>query len=143
MLNNINLMGRLVRDPELRHTQTGTPVATYSLAVNRDFNTNGKNEADFFSIVAWQKAAEFANSYLRKGQLIAVQGRLQSRKWTDKDGNNRVSIEVVAERQYFAESKSKGDSAVSQSSEAGPYSEGTGGFSGFTELEGSDDDLPF
>jgi len=76
MLNNINLMGRLVRDPELRHTQTGTPVATYSLAVNRDFNTNGKNEADFFSIVAWQKAAEFANSYLRKGQLIAVQGRL-------------------------------------------------------------------
>jgi single-strand DNA-binding protein len=113
MLNNVNLMGRLTRDPELRHTTNGTPVASYALAVNRDFKTNGNNETDFIDIIAWQKGAEFASTYFRKGQLVAVNGRIQSRKWTDKDGKNRVSIEVVAERQYFAESK-KDDASVAQ-----------------------------
>lgn len=142
MLNNVNLMGRLVRDPELRHTQTGTPVATYTLAVNRDFSANGNSEADFFGIVAWQKAAEFANTYFRKGQLVAIQGRLQSRKWTDKDGNNRSTVEVVADRQYFAEGKNKADGAAPQS-DNGSFSGNPGEYSGFTELEGDDGDLPF
>ena len=129
MLNNVNLMGRLTRDPELRHTQTGVPVTSYALAVNRDFNSNGNKEADFIDIVAWQKGAEFASTYFRKGQLVAVQGRIQSRKWTDKDGKNRVSIEVVAERQYFAEGKKDEPSM------------GLNG-SGFAEIE-DDGELPF
>ncbi len=141
MLNNVNLMGRLTRDPELRHTQNNTPVASYTLAINRDF---GEKDADFIDIVAWKKAGEFANSYFRKGMPVIVQGRLQSRKWTDKDGNNRTSVEVVADRQYFAESKSKNESAAPQySSGGGSYDEDSGGYSAFSELEGSDDELPF
>ena len=105
MLNNINLMGRLTRDPELRQTQSSKQVTSYTLAVSRDFGSDGNKEADFIDVVAWQKGAEFANNYFRKGQLVAVQGRIQSRKWTDRDGNNRVSVEVVADRQYFAEGK--------------------------------------
>jgi single-strand DNA-binding protein len=127
MLNNVNLMGRLTRDPELRHTQSGIPVASYALAVNRDFTSGGTREADFIDIVAWQKGAEFASTYFRKGQLVAVQGRIQSRKWTDQDGKNRVSIEVVAARQYFAEGKNKPETADSVD---------------FTEFE-DDGELPF
>jgi single-strand DNA-binding protein len=129
MLNNVNLMGRLTRDPELRHTQSGVPVVSCALAVNRDFKTNGKNEADFIDIIAWQKGAEFASAYFRKGQLVAVQGRIQSRKWTDKDGKNRVSIEVVADRQYFAEGKKDEPSMAPNGS-------------GFAEIE-DDGELPF
>lgn len=142
MLNNISIMGRLTRDPELRHTQSGTPVASFTLACNRDFNANGKNEADFIDIVAWQKAGEFASQYFRKGQLVAVQGRIQSRKWTDKDGNNRIAIEIVAERLHFAEKKA--DSAATQNhGSADPSYGDPSSSSGFTELEGGDDDLPF
>ena len=109
MLNNITLMGRLTRDPELRHTQNGTPVTSYTLAVERDFGDNGDKVTDFIDIVAWQKSAEFANTYFYKGQLIAVKGRLQTRKWIDRDGNNRTAFEVVVDHQYFAESKPKSE----------------------------------
>jgi len=139
MLNNLTLMGRLTRDPKLRHTQSGTPVASYTLAVNRDFETSGNKETDFIDVVAWKKAAEFADSYFRKGQLVAVVGRIQTRKWSDKEGNNRVSVEVVAERQYFAEGKNKAEPAsphyAADTSTANPGD--------FMELDVSDDELPF
>jgi single-strand DNA-binding protein len=81
MLNTIIIMGRLTRDPELRHTQNNTPVASFTLACNRDYEKNGEREADFFDIVAWRHTAEFASKYFVKGQLVAVEGRLQTRKW--------------------------------------------------------------
>lgn len=142
MLNSVNLMGRLTRDPELRHTQNNTAVASYTLAVERDFATDGKKETDFIDIIAWQKAGEFASKFFQKGQLVAVQGRLQMRKWTDKDGNQRTSIEIIAERQYFAESK-KADQAASQSAAASAASFGPNGqYPNFTEME-DDGELPF
>ena len=137
MLNNVALMGRITRDPELRHTQAGLPVASYTLAVNRDFGAS--KEADFIDVVAWQKSAEFANTYFRKGHLAAILGRLQSRKWTDRDGNNRVSIEVVAERQYFAESKNKDDSVPPQNIAGNPAYEIPGAFT----MTDDDAELPF
>ena len=90
MLNKIILMGRLTRDPELRHTSNRTPVASFSLAVDRDFKTqSGKKETDFIDIVAWRHTAEFVNSYFTKGRMAVVEGRLQIRDWKDKNGNNR------------------------------------------------------
>ena len=106
MLNTATLMGRLTRDPELRQTQSGTPVASFSLAVERDLkNQDGQKETDFLDIVAWNKTAEFVSQYFRKGQLVAVSGRIQARTWTDNNGNNRKAVEIVADRAYFAESK--------------------------------------
>lgn len=144
MLNNVSLMGRLTRDPELRQTQSGTPVASFTLACNRDFGGDGKNEADFIDIVAWQKTGEFASKYFRKGQLVAVQGRIQSRKWVDKDGNNRVAVEVVAERVHFAESKSKADAAPPYAAPAATSNESAGAYpGGFAEMEDDGEELPF
>ena len=107
MLNRIILMGRLTRDPELRHTQTGTPVASFSLAVDRDFKdkTTGEKATDFIDIVAWRQTAEFVSRFFTKGRLAVVEGRLQLRDWTDKDGNKRRSAEVVADNVYFGDSK--------------------------------------
>ena len=112
MMNHINLMGRLTRDPELRRTQNGISVASFSLAVPRDFKDKATGEAatDFIDIVAWESRAEFAAKWFRKGQLVAVCGRIQSRKWQDNNGNNRTSIEVVADELHFAESKRDSDS---------------------------------
>ena len=108
MLNKIILMGRLTRDPELRHTSNRTPVASFSLAVDRDFKTqSGKKETDFIDIVAWRHTAEFVNSYFTKGRMAVVEGRLQIRDWKDKNGNNRRSAEVVAANVYFADSARK------------------------------------
>ena len=107
MLNRIILMGRLTRDPELRHTQTGTPVASFSLAVDRDFKdkTTGEKSTDFIDIVAWRAAAEFVAKYFTKGRMAVVDGRLQIHDWKDKDGNNRHSAEVVADNIYFGDSR--------------------------------------
>jgi single-strand DNA-binding protein len=102
MLNKIVLMGRLTKDPELRHTQTNTPVAGFSLAVERNFAREGKRETDFFDVVAWQNRAEFVSKYFAKGQLVCVEGRLQRRSWSDKNGQTRYAYEVVAESVYFA-----------------------------------------
>lgn len=105
MLNKITLMGRLCADPELRQTQSGIPVCSCRIAVDRDYLSNGERETDFFDVVAWRGTAEFICKYFSKGSLIALDGRLQSRAWTDREGSNRVSIETVAERVYFAGGK--------------------------------------
>ncbi len=151
MLNKVMLMGRLVRDPELRHTQSNTPVTSFRLAVDRRFaraaadGTRPQQTADFFDIVAWDKNAEFASKWFAKGQLVAVCGRLQQREWKDKDGNARVSVEVVAEELHFAEKK-----GASTGGSPAPFS--GGGFdapapvapsSEFSELDDDDGELPF
>lgn len=107
MLNHIVLMGRLTRDPELRHTGSGVPVASLTIAVDRDFadKQSGQKETDFVDIVAWRNTAEFVSKYFAKGRMAVVSGRLQMRKWTDKDGNKRTSAEVLAENVYFGDSK--------------------------------------
>ena len=107
MLNHITLMGRLTRDPELRKTTTNKSVASFSLAVDRDVKSKetGGRETDFIDIVAWNKTGEFVAQYCTKGSLIAVDGRLQIRDWTDKDGNKRHTTEVIANNVYFTESK--------------------------------------
>ena len=107
MLNKIILMGRLGRDPEVRYTQGGTPVASFSLAVDRDFadQATGKRPTDWIDVVAWSAKAKFVQQYFRKGQLAVVEGRLQIRDWTDREGNKRRSAEVVADQVYFAGAK--------------------------------------
>lgn len=104
-MNQVVLMGRLTRDPELRHTQSGTAVASFTLAVDRPKNKDGERLTDFIDVVAWKGTAEFVSKYFTKGQMAAVEGRLQLRNWTDKDGNKRVSAEVVADNIEFTESK--------------------------------------
>ena len=151
MLNKIFIMGRLTRDPELRRTQSGTAVTSFSLAVDRDFKSqSGEKETDFIDVVAWRSTAEFVAKYFTKGRMAIVEGRLQIRPWTDKDGNNRRSAEVVADNIYFGDSKrdSAGDmggySAPAYTAPAGGYSAPVGGgSSGFAEIEEEDGDLPF
>ena len=102
MLNHITIMGRLTKDVELRRTNTGTAVASFTLAVDRDF---GEKETDFIEVVAWKNTAEFVSKYFAKGRMAVVSGRLQIRKWQDKDGNKRSTAEVVADNVYFGDSK--------------------------------------
>ena len=121
MLNHIVLMGRLTRDPELRRTGSGVAVASFSLAVDRDFGNreNGEKETDFIDIVAWRNTAEFVSKYFTKGRMAVVSGRLQIRTWTDKEGNKRRSAEVVADNVYFGDSK--------RDSQDGGFSQNYGG----------------
>ena len=107
MLNHIIIMGRLTRDPELRRTGSGIAVASFTLAVDRDFSPRdgGERETDFIDCVAWRQTGEFVSKYFTKGSMIVVSGRLQIRSWTDKDGNKRRTAEVVADNVYFGESK--------------------------------------
>ena len=111
MLNHIVLMGRLVRDPELRHTASGVPVASFRIAVDRDFGNRetGEREADFIDVVAWRSTGEFVSKYFAKGRMAVVSGRLQMRNWTDKEGGKRISAEVVADNVYFGDSKRDSD----------------------------------
>lgn len=113
MLNHIVLMGRLTRDPELRHTGSGAAVASFTLAVDRDFQSKDTQEkaVDFIDIVAWRNTAEFVSKYFTKGRMAVVSGRLQIRGWTDKEGNKRRTAEVVADSVYFGDSKKDGDSS--------------------------------
>ena len=148
MLNKIFLMGRLTRDPELRRTQTGTPVASFSLAVDRDFKdkSTGERSTDFIDVVAWRQTAEFVSRYFTKGRMAVVEGRLQIRDWTDKDGNKRRSAEVMAENVYFGDSKRDGQSGgdyapPAYGSPVGSYTAPMGG--GFAELEEDGGELPF
>lgn len=103
MLNRIVIMGRLTRDPELRRTQNGTAVTSFSVAVDRDFKSreSGEKATDFIDVVAWRQTAEFVCQYFTKGRMAVVEGRLQIRDWKDKDGNNRRSAEVVARQHLF------------------------------------------
>ena len=109
MLNKIILMGRLVRDPELRKTNSGTSVASFTIAVDRDFKSqDGEKETDFIDIVVWRNTAEFVSKYFTKGRMAVVEGRLQIRDWTDKEGGKRKAAEVVADNVYFGDSKTNG-----------------------------------
>lgn len=107
MLNHISIMGRMVNSPELKQTQSGVSVANFTLAVDRDFSgrDGGEKETDFIDVVCWRNTAEFVSKYFSKGRMAIVAGRLQMRKWTDKEGNKRVSAEVVADNVYFGDSK--------------------------------------
>ena len=107
MLNKAIVMGRLTKDVELRRTNTGTPVASFTLAVDRDFadKQSGEKEVDFIEVVSWKGTAEFVSKFFSKGKMAIVSGRLQMRKWTDKDGNKRTTAEIVAENVYFGDSK--------------------------------------
>lgn len=112
MLNHITIMGRLTRDPELRRTGSGVAVASFTVAVDRDFSgkEGGEKETDFIDCVAWRQTGEFVSKYFTKGRMAVVSGRLQIRGWTDKDGNKRRSAEVVADNVYFGDSKNNTDS---------------------------------
>ena len=118
MLNHIVIMGRLARDPELRHTQSGVAVASFRLAVDRDFKdkNTGERATDWIDVVAWRQTGEFVSRYFSKGRMAVVEGRLQMRDWTDKDGNKRTSAEVVADNVYFGDSKRDGEGGGSYSS---------------------------
>ena len=137
MLNHIALMGRLVRDPELRHTQSGLPVTTFSIACERDFkDADGSKPVDFIDVVAWRHTAEFVSKYMSKGRMAVVDGRLQLRDWVDRDGNKRRSAEIVASSVNFGDSKPKDQAAPAASyAPVGAYSGGYGAE--------SDGDLPF
>lgn len=167
MLNHIVLMGRLVRDPELRRTQSGVPVTSFRIAVDRDFanQQTGEREADFIDIVAWRSTAEFVSKYFAKGRMAVVAGRLQMRSWTDNNGQKRISAEVVADNVYFGESRKDGGSGNSYQggytdndappSYGGGYSArettGSGGGPGsqtpmagdYAPIEDDDSELPF
>ena len=157
MLNGTCLMGRLTRDPELRNTQTGIPVCSFSIACDRNFkNANGERETDFFDCVAWRQTAEFVSRHFTKGRMAVVEGRLQIRAWQDKEGNNRRSAEVVADNAYFGDSRRDSDGSSggnyannSYGGNNGGYSAPAGGYaapvggSGFSEIDEEDGDLPF
>ena len=141
MLNRTIIMGRLTRDPELRRTQSGTAVASFALAVERDFKgrDTGEKAADFIDIVAWRQTAEFISRYFTKGRLAVVEGRLQTRSYEDKSGNKRKAVEVVADNVYFADSRKDGDSAPPPSAYEAP----AGKPGEFAELSDDDGELPF
>ena len=147
-MNQIVLMGRLTRDPELRHTPSGVSVASFSLAVDRGYTPKdgGERQTDFIDVVAWRNTAEFVSKYFVKGQMAAVTGRLQIRVWTDKDNNKRRNAEVVADNVYFTESKKSREAAFGPTDPKEDF--GTGYLapvesSDFTELDMDDGDLPF
>ncbi len=149
MLNHITIMGRLTRDPELRYTQSQTPVASFTLAVDRDFGgrDGGEKQTDFIDCVAWRQTAEFVNKYFAKGSMAVVSGRLQIRDWTDREGGKRRSAEVVVDNMYFGESKRR-DSGEMRSETRPAYNSYESvspsmGASAFSELGDDDGELPF
>ena len=137
MLNHITIMGRLTRDPELRRTGSGIAVASFSLAVDRDFSPRdgGERETDFIDCVAWRQTGEFVSKYFTKGRMAVVSGRLQIRSWTDKDGNKRRTAEVVADNVYFGDSRREGDNVGGFAAPAAPA---FGGYSAPTDAPASD-----
>lgn len=158
MLNHITLMGRLTRDPELRYTQSNTPVASFRIAVDRDFQPRdgGERQTDFIDCVAWRSTAEFVSKYFQKGSMAVVSGRLQMRDWTDREGNKRTSAEVVVENIYFGESKRSRDdngsnygsynnsgSYAPRSNASNGYNSAPQGGNAFAELDDGDGELPF
>lgn len=131
-MNKVNLLGRLTKDVELRFTAGGTAVGTFTLAVNRKFKQEGQPDADFLNIVVWGKTAEFTANYFKKGQMMALSGRIQTRSWDDADGKKRYATEVVAEDIYFAGGKNEGENNTSSNT------------SEYAQIDDSEDgDLPF
>jgi len=167
MLNHITIMGRLTRDPELRSTQSGVSVASFTVAVDRDFGgrDGGEKQTDFIDCVAWRQTGEFVSKYFRRGSMIVVSGRLQSRKWQDRDGNNRTNWEVNADNVYFGESRRDSDSgrdsysgnaysnnsygggynnnSYSSNSYSNSYGSAPAASNSFMELDDGDGELPF
>ena len=145
MLNHITIMGRLTRDPELRRTGTGTAVASFTVAVDRDFSgrDGGERETDFIDCVAWRQTGEFVSKYFTKGSMIVVSGRLQIRSWNDKDGNKRRTAEVVADNVYFGEAKRGDNAAVASAPSFGGYTAPSAPASDFAMLDDDDAQLPF
>ena len=161
MLNHIVIMGRLARDPELRRTQSGVPVASFRLAVDRDFKdkNTGERGTDWIDVVAWRATGEFVSRYFTKGRMAVVEGRLRMRDWTDKEGNKRTTAEVVADNVYFGDSRRDGDGGGYSPSYSGgqssysapaPRSDPFGGYGAppadgdqFAELSTDDGNLPF
>ncbi len=138
MLNKIILMGRLVRDPELRRTNGGTPVASFTIAVDRDFKSqDGEKETDFIDVVVWRNTAEFVSKYFTKGRMAVVEGRLQIRDWTDKDGGKRRTAEVIADNVYFGDSKNNG------AAQKDNFNSLAGRMTEFAPIDQEDGDLPF
>ena len=156
MLNKIVIMGRLTRDPELRRTQSGTAVTSFTIACDRDFKSqSGEKETDFIDVVAWRNTAEFVSKYFAKGRMAVVEGRLQIRDWTDREGGKRRSAEVVADNVYFGDSKRESGGDYGGSSYGAPPAYGApaasgrapaasfGGGSDFAEIGEEDGELPF
>ena len=153
MLNHITIMGRLTRDPELRTTQAGVSVVSFTVACDRDFGgrDGGERQTDFIDCVAWRSTGEFVSKYFHKGSMIVVSGRLQSRKWQDREGNNRTSWEINADNVYFGESRRDSDSNRDSYSAYSGNSHGcdSGKSSApapsntFVELDDGDGELPF
>ena len=141
MLNHITIMGRLTRDPEMRSTQSGVAVASFTLAVDRDFGgrDGGEKQTDFIDCTAWRHTAEFVSKYFSKGRMAVVSGRLQIDNYTDNDGNKRKAAKVIADNIYFGDSK-KDSTAGSQSEEAASF---TPAPSGFVPVEVDSGELPF
>ena len=149
MLNHITIMGRLVRDPELRRTGSGVAVASFCVAVDRDFapKDGGERKADFITCVAWRQTGEFISKYFAKGRMIVVDGRLEMRDWTDRDGNKRTAAEINVDNAYFGDSKRDGDNSGSYTAPAAPayggYSAPAAPASDFAMLDDDDAQLPF
>lgn len=138
-LNHVCVMGRMTKDPELRHTNSGTPVVSFTLAVERDFKDKktGEKGTDFLEVVAWRNTAEFIEKYMGKGRMIVADGKLQSRKYEDKDGNKRTAVEIVADSVYFADSK-RNDGQANNEAQFPVNDEPQ-----FEEVDEEDDTLPF
>ena len=149
MLNHITIMGRLTSDPELRRTGTGVGVASFRVAVDRDYapKDGGERKPDFIDCVAWRQTGEFVSKYFTKGRMIVVEGRLEMRDWTDKDGNKRTSAEINVDNAYFGDSRRDGDGgSYAQAAPAqsyGGYSAPTPAASDFAMLDDDDAQLPF
>lgn len=145
MLNHITIMGRLTRDPELRRTGSGIAVASFTLAVDRDFpnKENGEKETDFIDCVAWRQTGEFVSKYFTKGRMAVVSGRLQIRKWQNDQGENRYSTEVVADNVYFGDSKRDGNTGNSPTPAPSYTPPVTPDASDFALLDDDDAQLPF
>lgn len=157
MLNHITIMGRLTRDPELRYTQSQTPVASFTLAVDRDFGgrDGGEKQTDFIDCVAWRQTAEFVSKYFTKGRMAVVSGRLQIRDWTDREGGKRRSAEVVVDNVYFGDSRRDNNDSGNYggNSYGSSYGDNSRSYSApassapsanpFAELDDGDGELPF
>ena len=157
MLNKAVLMGRLTRDPELKYTQNNLPVVQFTVAVERNRAAQGQEkQTDFINVVAWRKTAEFVSQWFTKGMMIIVEGSIQSRRWQDKNGNNRTSVEVVADEVQFGESKRSREAnagyqggypnayaAPQQASRPAPSFDMPAGNSDFSEISDDDGEVPF
>ena len=144
MLNKWEGMGRLTKDPELRRTPSGTAVATFSIAVDRDFKgKDGERETDFIDSVAWRQTAEFVSKHLTKGRMAVVEGRLQIRDYTNKDGQKRRVVEIVADNIYFGDSKRDNDGEGSAYKDPSSYADEYGAGNDWNEIDEGDGECPF